>query len=277
MIKFLITITILTFLAGCSSQQQEILVKEYPVSGEMIDERELTDEEKAIEHFIDGSILESKGDYSSAILEFQDALRLDPGPGIHYALAKNYMMINKIPLAIQHSKKSLELAPDQVEYNELLADIFYTARQYDSSAAVLEKVIELDPMRINAYYKLARIYESSKPLKAIEIYNKLTDIIGAEWSVLIRVAELHENLGNLKEASEAIEELLKIDPSNNAIQKLLSEIYNRDGKTDEALKVLNDIIEFTPDDLEARERKAQILIQQENWEGAAEQYDYILE
>ncbi len=271
MIKLLTFITIVTFFAGCSSQQE--IVKDNTKTGD----KELTKEERAMQHFIDGSVLESKGNYAEAILEFQDALNLNPGSGIYYALAKNYLMINKIPLAIQNSKKSIELDPEEVEYYDLLSDIFYTARQYDSSAVVLEKVIKLDPSRVNAYYKLARIYESSKPLQAIEIYNKLTDIIGPEWSVLIRVAELHENLGNLKEAEEAIEELLTVDPSNTAIQKLLSEVYTRDKKYEEALKVLSEIIELTPDDLDARERKAQILIQTNDWKGAAEQYNYILE
>jgi tetratricopeptide (TPR) repeat protein len=278
MIKFLIFISIVFFFIGCSSQQEIInkgVHQETQISGS--DERPLTNEEKALKHFIDGSILESKGDYAAAILEYQDALSLDPSSGIHYALAKNYRMINKIPLAIQHSQKAIELSPKQVEYYDLLSDIFYTARQYDSAAVALEKVIELDPSQINAYYKLARIYETSKPLQAIEIYNKLTTIIGPEWSVLIRVAELHENLGNLDEASEAIEELLTIDPSNTSIQKLLAEINSRGKKYDEALRILNEIIEFTPDDLDARERKAQILIQQSDWIGAAQEYNYILD
>ncbi|MDO8549668.1 MAG: tetratricopeptide repeat protein [Ignavibacteria bacterium] len=274
MIKFLVFIAIVFLFAGCSSQQ-EIIKNESQLSES--EERPLSDEEKALQHFIEGSILESKGDYAAAILEFQDALRLDSGSGIHYALAKNYNTINKIPLAIQHSKEAIKLSPDKVEYYDLISDIFYTARQYDSAAVALEKVIELDPSQINAYYKLARIYESSKPLQAIEIYNKLTSIIGPEWSVLIRVAELHENLGNLDEASEAIEELLTIDPSNTAIQKLLTEIYTRGKKYDEALKILSEIIEFTPDDLDARERKAQILIQQGDWKAAAEQFNYVLE
>ncbi len=274
MIKFLVFISTIILFTGCSSQKE--IMKEQTQTSEQ-EERPLTDKEKALQHFIDGSILETKGDYASAILEFQDALKLDSSSGVFYALAKNYSMINKIPLAIQNAKRAIELSPEKVEYYDLLADIFYTAHQFDSSATELEKVIELDPSQVNAYYKLARIYESSKPLKAIEIYNKLTDIIGPEWSVLIRVAELQENLGNLDEASEAIEELLTIDPSNTAVQKLLSEIYTRENKYDEAIKILNEIIEFTPDDLDARERKGQILILQGNWKAASEEYNYILE
>ena len=274
MTKIFLIIILASLVAGCSSQK-EVMSEETQNSA--YDEKQPDNEKEALVHFINGSVLESKGEYAEAILEFQDALRLDPDAGIHYALAKNYRIINKIPPALQHSKKAIELSPFKVEYYDLLADIFSSAHQYDSAAAVLEKIIEIDSTQIDSYYKLARIYESSKPLQAITIYNKLTEIIGPEWSILIRVAELQENLGSLDKAAEAIEELLTIDPSNTAVQKLLSEVYTRAGKYDDALKIISEIIELTPDDFDARERKAQILIQQNNWEAAANEFNYILE
>lgn len=269
-------VIILTFVfAACSSQKE---VSSNEGSPALLQKEHKTDNQKqALVHFINGSLLESKGEYAEAILEFQDALRLDPSPGIYYALAKNYRIINKIPLALQHCKKAIKLSPDKVEYYDLLADIFSSAHQYDSAAVVLEKIIEIDSTQLNSYYKLARIYENSRPLQAIATYNKLTEIIGPDHNVLIHVAELQESLGKLDKAAEAIEELLTIDPSNTAIQKLLSEIYARDDKYDEALKIINEIIEFNPDDLDARERKAQLLIQQNEWGAAADEYNYILE
>lgn len=273
MIKFLILLAIVSLAAGCSSQYQT--TKDY--SSADPEEKPVDDKTRALEHFIKGSIHESKGEYSSAILEYQDALKLDPAAGIHYALAKNYHLINKIPIAIQHARKSIEYSPQITEYYSLLGDIFFTARQYDSSAAILEKLLVIDSTEVNTYYKLARIYEMNKPLKAIEIYNKLSDLIGPEWSVLIRLAELHESLGNLDQAADALEDLIILDPSNRGIQKLLSEIYARNNDVENALLILNEIIEFSPEDLDARERKAQILLEQDDWKSAAEQYNYILE
>jgi len=274
MTKIFLVVVVGVFIAGCSSTKEVTTVKKAVSSN---NKNETKNKDEALDHFINGSVLEAKGEYAEAILEFQDALRLDPAAGVYYALAKNYMIINKIPLALQNSKKSIELSPEKVEYYDLLSDIFSAAHQYDSSAAVLEKIIQLDSTQINSYYKLARIYENSKPLQAIAIYNKLTEIVGPEWNILIRVAELHENLGNYDESAEALEKLLTIDPSNVVVEKLLSEVYTRSGKIDEALKIINDIIELTPDDLDARERKAQLLIKKSDWAAAADQYNYILE
>lgn len=273
MSKLLAGLLLILIISGCSSQK-EMMMKS--VDDQKVDSSTIN-EKKAKDHFIKGSVLELKGDYSGAVLEYQDALKLDPKAGIHYALAKNYNSLNKVPLALQHAKTAVELSPEKIEYYDLLGDIFSAARQFDSSAAVYEKIIEIDPLNINAHYKLARLYEKSKPLKAIEIYDKLILIIGPEWNVLFRLAELHENLGNSEKAAESIEELLLIDPGNTGIKKLLSEVYIRGENYEEAIKVLNDLLEFVPDDLDARERKAQAYILMDDWEAAGAEYNYILQ
>ena len=108
-------------------------------------------ENGALNHFIDGSIAEAKGDYSGAILEFQDALRLAPNAGIYYALAKNYLALNKLSLAMENARKSIQLDSTQVDYYNVLADIYLAGRQNDSAAVVLNKTIKLDSANINAY------------------------------------------------------------------------------------------------------------------------------
>jgi tetratricopeptide (TPR) repeat protein len=270
----IIAVLILLFVAGCSSEKKiiESSDNESPDTLKAVVELK----KQALEHFITGSTDEAKGDYASAILEYQDALRLDSTAGVHYALAKNYLYLNKLPLALQHGKKSVEMDSSGVDYYDLLADIFSATRQYDSAAVVLEKLIDLDSTRFNSYYKLARIYENSKPLKAISIYEKLTAIVGPEWTILVRVAELYQQLGRTENAINTIVELLNIDPANTALQKLLSELYQHSKQYDLALNVIQDILEFTPDDLDARERKAQILVEQGDWNSAATEYSYFL-
>ena len=259
---------------GCSSNKEITQVK--VETKNEIDRTDKDYKKKAMDHFINGSIAEAKGDYASAVLEFQDALSLDPSAGVYYALGKNYYGLNKLSLAIQNSRKAVELNPNQKEYFVLLSNVYSTARQFDSAAATLENALRLDSTDVELYYKLARLYEPSKPLKAIETYEKVTAIIGPDWNVLIRVAELYEKLGNLDAAVLSIEKLVSLDPANISLQKILMDFYQKSNKFDKSLEVVNDILELTPDDLDARERKAQILISQDKWELAADEYNYIL-
>lgn len=282
MIKFCLLFSALFMLviAGCSSSRvtagkDEDVQKDEQVFAETSDS--ITAKNKALEYFINGSIFEAKGDNANAILEFQDALKYDSSSGIYYALAKNYYSIGKIPQALQYSKKAVSMAPGQLEYKSLLADIFSSASQFDSAAVVLQQMISQDSTSLTSYYRLARIYEDSKPLSAINIYKKLTDIIGPDWNVLSRVAELYEKLGDMDEAANTVKELLKIDPGNNSLYKLLVEYYLKAKKYDNALEAVNNLLELNPDDIEAREEKAQIYLGDGDWESASKEYSYILD
>ncbi|MGE5804885.1 MAG: tetratricopeptide repeat protein [Ignavibacteria bacterium] len=272
MFKKILPVIFSLFIAGCSSQHETVSERKENVLSSKAAEGK---KQQALDHFINGTVAETKGDYAAAILEYQDALNLDPSAGIYYALAKNYLYLNKLSLALQNCRKAVEI-DSSIEYLDLYADIFSSARQNDSAIAVLQKVLALDSTKINSYYKLARLYEPSKPLKAIEVYYKLTGIIGPEWNVLLHVAELHEQLNEYPQAARAVEQLLTIDPSNIQIQKLLMELYQKSQKYDSALQVVNEILELTPDDLDARERKGQLYLVQNKWEEASKEYKYIL-
>jgi len=274
MIKYIFPIILVFILISCSSEKEVQKADKKSSSGEYI--RPEDKEKYALNHFINGSVAETKGDYSEAIQEYQQSLNLDTNAAVYYTLAKCYFMTDKIPQALSNSQKSILLNKTRIEYYELLADIFNSAKQNDSAAAVYEKIIKMDSTNYSAYYKLARIYELSKPLKAIDLYNKLTDFLGPDWSILMRVGELYEKLGDDDAAAGSINKLLTIDPSNTSLQKLLIEIYERGKKYEKALEVVNDIIESSPEDLDALEIKAQLYIVQNKWGDASKEYNVLL-
>ncbi len=275
MIKIPGVIFVCLLALSCSGQKE--VVKKDQTKKIISTKTDSEFKDEALEHFINGSTAEAKGDYATAILEFQDAIRLDKSSGIYYALAKNYFYLNKLSLALENARKAVALDSTQDDYYVLLSDIYASGNQTDSAEVVLNKIISIDSTNINAYYKLARLYEPSKPMKAVEIYNKLTSLIGPDWNVLIHVADLEEKLGNIDKAENSLEELMKLDPGNSTLQKMAVEFYIRNKKFDKALELVNDIIELTPDDLEAREKKAQIYIAKGDWEGASKEYSYILD
>lgn len=270
--KIIIWVAPLLFLWGCSSTQtaKEDTAKTQGISSLVQNNK------KGFDSFINGVTDEMKGDYSGAILEYQDALLADPKPGIYYALGKNYLLLNKLPLALQNSRKAVELEPDNIDFNYLLAQVYEVGKISDSSEIILKKIIAIDSTEVQAYYKLAQLYESARPLKAIEIYTKLSKQLGADWSILVRITELYERLGNIEEAIHSIEGLLELDPSNQPIQKLLVEYYIKGKKYDKALETIDDILMQSPDELDMYEKKAQIAIEQGKWAEASEQYYYLV-
>ena len=266
----LVIYTILSFLTvyGCSTD----VSKQIPDSTAAAEQKTSPENSnKAEDHFIQGAIYDLKGNYAEAILEYQEALQYDEQAGIHYALSKDYLILNKLSISLKHSKAAVKLSPDDIEFNFLLGNVYKIAGQKDSAEVVFTKVIELDSLNFQAYYALGQIYESDKPLKALEIYEKLLLLTGPEWNVLLKIADLNERMGNVDKTINTVEELLKLNPSELQLQKLLIESYLKTNNTEKALVMVNDALTMFPEDLNLIEFKANALILEKKWsEGAAE-------
>jgi tetratricopeptide (TPR) repeat protein len=230
----------------------------------------------AQEYFIRGAIYDLKGNYHAAIMEYKDALLLDEQAGIHYALSKDYLLVQQVVPALQHSKKAVELSSDDVEYNFLLGGIYKIVQRPDSAEIYFEKVIKLDSLYYQAYYSLAQINEIKNPLKSLEIYNELLRLTGPEWTVLVKIAELNERIGNVDSTINTVAELLKLNPSNLQLQKLLIESYMKTDRNKEALILVDDALAMFPDDLTLIEYKGNIKASQNKWDEAAVEYQKLI-
>lgn len=270
----LLTAILFIILSACSGSDNAVK-KETPSVISSISENQR--KKMALDHFVNGTIFEAQNNYSAAVNEFEKALQYDTTAGIHYSLSKNYLLTGKLIQSLSNIKQAVKLDSSRVEYYELMADVYSTARNYDSALVVLEKARSLDQDNINLYYKLARLYEISKPLEAISVYKKLIDMVGPDWNLLLRIGELYEKVGNIQEALDAIEKLLELDPSNNQLKLLLIDFNHRAGNNERAIQIADDLLEITPHDLAVREKKAMILISMGEWEAASEEFNYIIE
>jgi len=268
--KFKIFLIYITFLlAGCSSD----VVKESNLNGNNDPSFSALQSKKlAQEKFIAGSLLELKGQFTEAIKEYLEALKYDSQPGINYAIAKNYYRLNKLSTALTYSQKAVENEPKNTEYLTLQASIYTSSHLEDSAAAVYDKIIKLDSTNVTAYYNLAQLIEVKKTTVALSYYKKIIDLIGPEWSVLVRIADINERMGNIKETITTVEELIKLNPSDLLLQKLLIESYIKIKDFEKALSKVNESLTSFPDDESLIDLKGRIFIQQGKWQDASDVY-----
>lgn len=272
-VAFSSTVALLLLGAGCSPAQHAVQQQE-----KALDLRAEVDSlnPTAVRHFIDGSVFEMKGDYANAILEYQDALRFGRAPAIFYALGKNYSALGKHALAIESGREAVRLAPDNLNYRRSLAEVYVAAFQIDSAAAEYERIIQRDSSDIQVLFSLGRLYESRKPLRALEIYEKILQHMGPEWTVLLQVAELYNKMGQMDKAAAALQKMIDIDPSNQPLQRTLAQTYVRAQRYDEALKVLGDLHELDPSNLEYLGDIGSVYLLRKDYAKAAEQFEPIL-
>ncbi|PJA96527.1 MAG: hypothetical protein CO129_06065 [Ignavibacteriales bacterium CG_4_9_14_3_um_filter_34_10] len=266
----IINIALLFLTIGCSSSVKNINDNQnYSDS--------LNSSQKAQDYFIQGSLAEFNGDYNRAIIEYQEALAIDPSAGIHFSLSKNYLRLNKLLSALGHAKSAVKIEPANTEFLMQLGSIYFLSRQLDSASTVFEKIIGLDSSNHQAYFYLGQTYEEKKPLAALEVYNTLLKKVGAEWEVLIRVAELNTRLGFPDKTIETIKDLIKLDPSNIQLQKFFIESLLQNQKYDEAIEVADKNLISFPDDIELIEYKAKAFFSLKKIEKSTEEYLKLIE
>lgn len=230
----------------------------------------------ALDYFINGSVYENLGNYEAAVEQFEKVLKYDTSAGVYYTLSKNYFYLNRLSAALNNAQQAILLDSSKIEFYDLLSDIYNYGNQKESAVITLERALLVDSSNLDINFKLARLYEQDRPNQAIEIYNRILSQIGNDWTVLRRVAELYERLGNNDGAIKSLEKLLSLDPSNIPLKKMLIEFNTRAGYYDKGIELVDEIIELMPYDLEAREMKAKLLLAKNNWQGAAKEFEYLL-
>ncbi|HPN39126.1 MAG TPA: tetratricopeptide repeat protein, partial [Melioribacteraceae bacterium] len=210
------------------------------------------------------------------ILDYKDALNYDNKSGIYYSIAKEYLRLNKISNAIQNINKAIELDSINIDYYLLAGQLYSLNRKNDYAIESFEKVINLDSLNYKALFALGELYSANKPRKALEIYNKVLDLIGPEWSVLVNIAELNERMGNVEKTVSTVEELLKINPSNIELQKLLIEAYIKTKQYEKAIALTDEALQSFPDDINLIEYKANSYVKLNKWEEGYKWYKTLI-
>jgi tetratricopeptide (TPR) repeat protein len=265
LLKLILYFAVALQIIGCSGtkQVQEVQRKQ---------NRDL-----ALEHFIRGSTLDQKGEYATAILEYQDALKNYDDPAIYNAIAKDYSILGKHDLAMQMGREAVKLEPNNRVYRQTLAEIYINAFALDDALKEYEAITVLDPKYQDAWLYLAKLQSLRNPEKALETYQKIISQFGPVGDVYYQMAQIYSALGKYKQAAEALQGMLELDPGNFEITKELGDIYLQQDSVEKALKVYTELTELHPENLSLRAAIAHAYLTKQNYDAAAEQFETVMQ
>ncbi|MCX6132862.1 MAG: tetratricopeptide repeat protein [Ignavibacteriales bacterium] len=232
--------------------------------------------EQALSRVIKASVYEVTGDFANAVLEYQEALQQEATAAIHFAISKDYSLLGKHALAAKHAKEAVGLDSSRILYRQNLASIYMNAYQPELAVPEFERIVQIDSNNTEAWFNLARLYQTSRPLRAIEIYERILDREGDDWEILLQTAEMYNVLGRFEQAAAKYRRMVELDPSNKVLQRQLAETYARGGKIQEATKILESILENDRNNAEAMAALADIYLDQRNFDEALVLYKKLM-
>ncbi len=260
-------------IIGCTSTKET--VSQSPQK-KITSKQQEQDRSKAMQLFIDGSLKESKNQFAEAILDYQEALRYDQDPAIYFALAKNYTALKRFVPAAENAEEAIRLDSINIDFRELLAQIYIQSGQFDKAAVQFYGILKIDSLHTNSMFALAQILQRARPMESLQLYERILRLKGSSWDVLLQAAQLNTMLQRYNEAAKLFEEMIKIDPGNIALKQNLADLYLRTKQFDKARETIDDVLEKNPENPLLRTSLADVYLQQNDWLKAKKELDTVL-
>ncbi len=250
------------FLAGCSSP-----------------------EERKAEFFKRGKEYVEKNKLKSAVIEFKNAIQIDPkfGPA-HYQLALCDIKLGRFHEALSELRKSVDVDPDNRDARIRLIQFLILAKQnqeaekhieyllnkngsdvealilkstldmknakMDQAIKTLEKANEADPQNAKVYLALANAFASKKEFSQAEDALKkaisFSKTPREKMQAELMLASLYEVNGRVEEAKNVLSEAIKDNPDKLVPMISLAKFYLRQGQADAARSILDKAIKAFP-------------------------------
>ena len=196
--------------------------------------------------------------FDQAADAYSHVMMLRPAdPSGYLGAATTLLKLHKLDEAAEHAELAAQVAPEpdrrsRASAHEMLAKIALARKDTDAARKEARLAREADPtLPMPSYIEGRLLYDQGKYDEALPLFEQA--IAELKKSPVLQMTDLHfytaDTLGRLERYPEAeaefIEEL-KFFPHNTRARGGLAMLYQASGKTDEAARVLGDMLRVTP-------------------------------
>lgn len=233
---------------------------------------------KALELFIEGKTFELQDNYIAAISKYEAALKIEKAAGIYFTLSKLYTNVSQYQKSLDNGLAALKLDPENVTYQENVADCYIIFNDYKNAIAYLKAVSDKKPEDINILYNIGRVYEALKqPSEAIKYYEKITENFQYDETVLARMLDIYEGYKDYANVASVVEKLLTLNPTDMNLKYSAAAAYLKIPDYDNALRIYEDILKTNPQNKEVQTEAIKIYFRQHRNAEAFERYGKMID
>jgi len=189
----------------------------------------------------------SLGRYDEAVSIYQNLLEIKEDHDTLLMLGTLYAQNKEYDKAQKILNRLIHLEGDSYMAHYYLARLYMELQYYDKAAASFEKALELNWFERLAY-EVAEFYENRQQYeKAIPVYRRIIEEGGTIDMAKTRLVNLYLNIDEDDKALELLRELRTILPEPHNVDITISRILLSQEKYDEAIMILEDVLQTNPE------------------------------
>lgn len=157
-------------------------------------------------------------------------------------------------MAIKAYNQSLQNNGNDPETHRLVGDVYLYIRRMPAQAIVpYTQALRLNPHDFEAHRGLARSYEDTNQLApALREYQEAVMIDAKRPEIHYSIGSVASRLGQLPVAERAFVQVLNFNPADHPTRFVLAQIYEREGKMEDAWRECNFVVNATPSNGQAQ-------------------------
>ena len=216
--------------------------------------------------FIDGLKYMMLEDYPKALERFQKAYTINPvNAALNYKLAETIMMMGRPNDAVSFAQAALNLDAANPYYYLLLAQLYNNQQRFDEAINTLTKLTKDLPNTNQYLFNLADMYVAQKRYDdALKTYDRIEKEYGFLEEIAYKKQQIYLRQNNLDKALQEGQNLIASDPSEARYTLVQAEMLANNKKTDEAIALVNKVIQQEPNNAQARLMLADLYKQKGN-------------
>ena len=202
-----------------------------------------------------------KGEYEKALSSLETGLKLEPdNPEILRGYADALFYAGRGNEALGNYNKILENDRQNVEVLKNVASVYSEAKDYNQALSYLEKAVKADSTYKDGFFNIGEIYYHHKFNEVILALDSLKDESGEYPQDEESTAKIEQLLKKkddfLTFARVAYEKVVELDSTDLEAQVFLARVYQEQENFDQAISVLEPLIQIDSTNCSALEQLA---------------------
>lgn len=154
----------------------------------------------------------------------------------------------------------LAIDPENLEFHQMLADLYFTLGNYKKALTLLKKVIEIEPQDHKAIWQIGEIYLSKWEFETAELLiEKAIDMKPSNPKYHISMVEVYYNTDRKDQAIVALEKVVKLRPANVPYLLALADLYFEMNDMENAQRYYFRVLEYEPSNVKAKAKLQKIV------------------
>jgi tetratricopeptide (TPR) repeat protein len=201
---------------------------------------------KAEMFFFEGLRLKAISDYSTAIINFEKTIAIDPNQAAaYYELSQMHLNLKNPAAALPYAIQAIKFEPNNEWYLMAAAEASEKMSEYKMAEKYYQQLVKLKPTQVEHYFSVANMQLAQKKYKkSLRTYDILSKKLGVTEELAIQKEKIWLKLNKVPKALAEIQTLIDRYPKEPKYYLLLADIFVANNTPDKAFAIYQKVLQL---------------------------------